>query len=189
MGTPGKCIASLGVANLTLLWGQNLPGRVSVTCDAWSSRELFSFFAVSAHIAVEDQKHEEEFGKVKLEGHNYLLVFRELEVLEHDNSCVVRLPVSRYTRTLVILFRFALPMFHAVLTIFDALYAPSPPFATETFIAIPGRRSPCPYLTRPLTYIAPSCTVALSLALFLERVLRVSWTLLYPSHTVTYLDT
>ena len=109
--------------------------------------------------------------------------------MEHDNSCVVRLPVSRYTRTLVILFRFALPMFHAVLTIFDALYAPSPPFATETFIAIPGRRSPCPYLTRPLTYIAPSCTVALSLALFLERVLRVSWTLLYPSHTVTYLDT
>ncbi|KAI0711008.1 hypothetical protein C8Q72DRAFT_892265 [Fomitopsis betulina] len=65
-------------------------------------------------------------------------------------------------------------MFHAVLTIFDALYAPSPPFATETFIAIPGRRSPCPYLTRPLTYIAPSCTVALSLALFLERVLRFS---------------
>lgn len=90
MGTPGKCIDSLGVANLTLLWGQNSPGRVSVTCDAWSSRELFSFFAVSAHIAVEDQKHEEEFGKVKLEGHNYLLAFRELEG-EHSGKNIARL--------------------------------------------------------------------------------------------------
>ena len=53
-------------------------------------------------------------------------------LLEHDNSCVVRVPVSRYTRTLVILFRFfVVPMFRAVLTIFDALYAPCPPFATE----------------------------------------------------------
>ena len=69
---------------------QTSPGRVSITCDAWSSRELYSFFAVSAHITVEDKQTEAEIGKTNVYGCNFLLAFRVLEG-EHSGVNIARL--------------------------------------------------------------------------------------------------
>ena len=61
-----------------------------MTCDSWSSRELFSYFAITAHIVVEDTHVEAEIGKVALYGKNFLLAFHVLEG-DHSGKSLARL--------------------------------------------------------------------------------------------------